>query len=76
MAMPARYDMARANLDRHAAHPVAAQRMVVRVSACRMAYCMSRRGTPEISPAVQKVRRRLCGLTGWSIPIARASRCR
>ena len=34
-------------------------RRVVRESLWRIAYCMSRKGTPEIKPAVPKVRRRL-----------------
>ena len=37
------------------------ERMVLRASACRMAYGMSRSGTPLISPAVQNVRRSGCG---------------
>ena len=39
-------------------------RIVVRASACRIAYCMSRSGTPLIRPAVQNVRRNECGLAG------------
>ena len=48
-------------------------RRVVRLSVCRMAYCMSRNGTPDISPAVQKVRRSVCGLIVCSIPLRRLS---
>ena len=39
-------------------------RMVVRASACRIAYCMCRSGTPLMRPAVQNVRRSACGLVG------------
>jgi hypothetical protein len=48
--------------------------MVVRASACRIAYCMSRSGTPLIRPAVQKVRRSVCALTGLVTRAARTTR--
>lgn len=45
-------------------------RIVVRGSAWRMAYCMSRMLMPATRPVVQNVRRNPCGLIGRVMPAA------